>query len=159
MRHVGKRISKKGLKAIMEDGANYYWNKTQEQIKQKEENMSKTKKNKNRVIVVPTTKNNSQKPKIAKLLKTARTPASKSSTCAYYDCLKGLVALPENDRVKITSLTHKCKCSKKEIAEAKVEMKHKLVHELAKDYRNIGINLGKYMKADIVGCAKELKGK
>jgi len=35
----------------------------------------------------------------------------------------------------------------------------KLIHELARDYKNIGINLGKYVKADIVGCAKELENK
>jgi hypothetical protein len=119
-------------------------------------------KTKNQVIVVPTIQKTTDKAKKAtktKILSKPRTPASKSSTCAYYDCLIDLVSSPQNDRVKITELTHKCKCSKEEIQKQKAEVKHKLIHELAKDYKSIGINLGKYVKADIVGCAKELKSK
>lgn len=106
---------------------------------------------KSKMPVVKTTRNKSKK-----LLK-PRTPASKTSTCAYYDCLKELVASPENDRVKITDLTHKCKCSKEEIAQAVAEEKHKLVHELARDYKNMGENLGRYVKADVLGVCKELE--
>ncbi|KLL03848.1 MAG: hypothetical protein MRERV_32c015 [Mycoplasmataceae bacterium RV_VA103A] len=98
----------------------------------------------------------SKKNKSTKLLK-PRTPASKQSTCAYYDCLIDLVSSPQNDRVKITELTHKCKCGKEEVAKVKAEIKHKLIHELAKNYKEFGENLGRYVKADIVGCAKELK--
>ncbi|CFW93063.1 protein of unknown function [endosymbiont DhMRE of Dentiscutata heterogama] len=98
----------------------------------------------------------SKKNKSPKLLK-PRTPVSKQSTCAYYDCLIEQVSSPKNDRVKITELTHKCKCSKQKIAQAKAQYKHKLIHELARDYKNMGENLGRYVKADIVGCAKELK--
>jgi hypothetical protein len=122
--------------------------------------MKKTNKTKNQVIVVPTTqktadkaKNKATKTKLSK----PRTPASKQSTCAYYDCLIDQVSSPQNDRVNITQLTKKCKCSKEEIQKAKAEVKHKLVHELAKNYKEIGENLGRYVKADIVGCAKELK--
>ncbi|CAG8845146.1 26289_t:CDS:2, partial [Gigaspora margarita] len=100
-------------------------------------------------IVVPTTQKTPKKPKSAKLLK-PRTPTSKESTSSYYSCMKNIIRLPENDRVRITELTHKCKCSKEEIQRQKAEVKHKLVHELARDYKNLGENLGKYVKADIV---------
>ncbi|CAG8573117.1 12377_t:CDS:2 [Racocetra persica] len=92
----------------------------------------------------------SKKNKSTKLLK-PRTPVSKEKTCAYYDCLIDLVSSPQNDRTKITELTHKCKCSKEKLAKVKAEIKHKLIHELAKNYKEFGENLGRYVKADIVG--------
>jgi hypothetical protein len=118
-------------------------------------NEKQTKKTKNQIIRVGTT----NKPTIKKIkpLKTPRSPASKESTVAYYSCLKNLVVLPENDRTNITALAHQCKCSKTEIAQAKAEIKHQLIHELARDYKNIGENLSKYVKADIVSCAKDLE--
>jgi hypothetical protein len=124
--------------------------------------MPNIKKNKNLTklpVVRKTTKSKKTNPKKpqTKLLKTPRSPTSKGSAASYYDCLKELVTLPENDRTRITALTHKCKCSKEEIQKAKAEIKHQLVHELARDYKNIGINLGKYVKADIVGCVKDLE--
>ncbi|CAG8854796.1 28815_t:CDS:2, partial [Gigaspora margarita] len=109
MKHTGKRISKKGLRAITEYAA---------------------------LIVVPTTEKNTQKVKATKL-RTPRTPLSKASTCAYYDCLIDLVSAPENNRTKITELTKKCKCSKEEVAKTKAQLKHKLIHELAKNYKEI----------------------
>lgn len=121
--------------------------------------MKKTNKSKNEIIVVPTTAKKVIKKTKTTKLRAPRTPASKSSTCAYYDCLIDQVSSPENDHVKITQLTHKCKCSKEELAKTKAEIKHQLVHELARDYKSIGENLGKYVKADIVGCVKELGNK
>ena len=60
-----------------------------------------------------------KKPKSVKV-KTAltkpRASVSKEKTCAYYNCLIELISSPANDRVKITDLTHKCKCSKEEVA-------------------------------------------
>src|SRR6185295_5115110 len=118
--------------------------------------INKPKKIKNLPVVVKSkTKTKSKKTKLLK----PRTPASKYQTSAYYNCMIDLVSSPQNDRIKITELTHKCKCSKEELAKTKAEIKHKLIHELARDYKNIGINLGKYVKADIVGCAKELGNK
>ena len=117
--------------------------------------MPKIDKNK-LAVVVKTNGPKKIKNKSTKLLKT-RTPISKEKTCAYYDCLIDLVSKPENNRTKITELTRKCKCSKEEVARNKAQYKHKLIHELARDYKNMGENLGRYVKADIVGCAKELK--
>ncbi|CAG8639346.1 32881_t:CDS:2 [Racocetra persica] len=116
----------------------------------KENMKSKTKKSKNQIITVPTQgtttkilkKPRTAKSKSTKLLK-VRTPISKEKTCAYYDCMVNLVSQPENDRIKITELTRKCKCSKEEVARTKAELKHKLIHELARDYKNIGENLGR----------------
>jgi len=115
----------------------------------------KNKKTKNQVIVVGNALTK-RAVKTKKLLKTPRSPVSKENTVSYYDCLISEISSPVNDRVRITNLTHKCKCSKAEIAKTKAEVKHKLVHELAKNYKEIGENLGRYVKADIVGCAKEL---
>jgi hypothetical protein len=112
---------------------------------------------KNQIITLGTTNKPTETAKKPKFPKSPRTLKSKKSTCEYYDCLKELVTLPENDQVKITDLTHKCKCSKEEILKQKAQIKHQLIHELARDYKNIGINLGKYVKADIVGCVKELE--
>ena len=82
---------------------------------------------------------------------------SKSNTLAYYKCLIDQVANPVNEKVKITQLAHHCKCKKGEVEVARQAHKKQLVRKVAQDYLALGENLGHYLHADIVGCAKELK--
>ena len=97
------------------------------------------------------------KKKVAKTLTKSRSLRSKSDTLSYYHCLIDQVANPLNEKVKITKLTSHCRCKKGEVAAARQEHKQQLVRELAKNYLAFGENLGHYLHADIVGCAKELK--
>ena len=86
-------------------------------------------------------------------------PHSKTNTLAYYNCLIDQVASPSNDKVKITQLSHHCKCSKEKVAVAQAQHKKKLIQQLAQNYKNFGESLGHYLHADIIGCAKNLKKK
>jgi hypothetical protein len=122
---------------------------------QDQENMKKTKK---QIIVVPTTQN-IEKTKPTKTAIKPRSVRSKSNTLAYYNCLIDQVANPTNEKVKITSLAHHCKCNKGKVAAARQEHKQQLVKEVAKNYKAFGESLGHYLHADIVGCVKELKKK
>jgi hypothetical protein len=131
--------------------------------------MKRIKKNKNQVIVVPTTQKSTipktvPKSKSVKNLKTKtltkpRSVQVKENTLAYYNCLIDQVANPLNEKVKITQLCHDCKCNKKEVVQAQQEHKQELVQKLAQSYKTFGENLGHYLHADILGCAKKLKKK
>ena len=122
--------------------------------------MIKNPKSKKQVIVVPTTtKTVKKKTKSVQVLTKLPSIRSKENTLAYYNCLIDKVANPSNQKIKITQLTHQCKCSKGEVAKAQAEHKQQLVKQLAKNYLAFGESLGHYLHADIVGCAKELKGK
>jgi len=107
------------------------------------------------------------KPKKVKVIKTPKTKTlvkprsalSKKNTVAYYNCLVDQMANPSNAKIKITQLTHHCKCKKSEVAKARQAHKQQLVQKVAQDYLTLGENLGHYLHADIVGCAKELKKK
>src|SRR3954467_12737555 len=111
--------------------------------------------------VVPSSVAKPKKPKqVVKKTKTLTKPRpahSKTDTLAYYNCLIDQVANPVNEKVKITSLAHHCKCNKGKIAAAQQEHKQQLVQQLARNYKNFGVSLGHYLQADIVGCTKELK--
>jgi hypothetical protein len=96
-----------------------------------------------------------KKTKTAKLTKVR----PKENTLAYYNCLIDQVANPVNEKVKITSLAHHCKCNKGKVVAAQQEHKQQLVQQLARNYKNFGESLGHYLQADIVGCAKGLKTK
>jgi hypothetical protein len=124
------------------------------------------KKRKSQVIVVPTTSKTIKKKtkKISNLPKQVETKLiksrplrSKENTLAYYNCLIDQVANPSNSKVKITQLTHHCKCSKDEVAQTQAHHKQQLIQQLAQSYKTFGESLGHYLHADIVGCAKELK--
>src|SRR4051795_9498553 len=114
-------------------------------IKTKTSSGAKPKKSK--PVVVKKTKN----------LAKPRPVHSKTNTLAYYNCLIDQVANPVNEKVKITSLAHHCKCNKGKVAVAQQEHKQQLVQQLARNYKSFGESLGHYLQADIVGCAKELK--
>jgi hypothetical protein len=137
-------------------------------------NMKKTKitKTKKQVIVVPTSQpikseiktrfagqETTGTSKTKKTLIKPRSTRSKENTVAYYNCLIDKIANPASQKIKITQLAHNCKCSKGEVAKAQQEHKKHLVQELAKSYLTFGENLGHYLHADIVGCAKQLKNK
>ena len=114
--------------------------------------MSRIKKTKNQVIIAPSAEKGTEKTKKkTSLLKKPRSISSKENTLAYF------MANPSNQKVKITQLTHQCKCSKNEVAQAQAKHKQQLVQKLAKDYKSFGESLGHYLHADIVGCAKELE--
>jgi hypothetical protein len=122
--------------------------------------MKKNTKSKKQVIVVPTTQKTILKTKPTKTLTKSypiHSKPSKESTLAYYNCLIDKVANPSNKKVKITQLAHQCKCDKTEVAQAHQAHKKQLVKKVAQDYLTLGENLGHYLHADIVGCAKELK--
>jgi hypothetical protein len=120
--------------------------------------MKKNPKSKKQVIVVPTTQK-TIKAKPAKSLTKPRSIRSKENTIAYYHCFVDQIANPVNDKKKITQISSYCRCKKGEVAVAKQEHKQQLVKQLAKNYLSFGESLGHYLHADIVGCAKELKGK
>src|SRR6185369_15667185 len=116
--------------------------------------MTKTKKPKNQVIVVPTTQKTTAKVKRTKTLAKSRSARSKTDTLSYYNCLIDQIASPANAKVKITSLAHHCKCNKGKVEAARQEHKAQLVKEVAKNYQAFGDSLGHYLHADIVGCVK-----
>ena len=118
--------------------------------------MKKTKKTKNQVIVVPTTQKTTVKVK-PKTLAKSRSVRSKTNTLAYYHCLIDQIASPTNEKVKITSLAHHCKCNKGQVAQAQQAHKQQLVQQLAKNYKAFGQSLSHYLQADIIGCLKEDK--
>src|SRR5205823_13201646 len=116
-------------------------------------NMIKATKSKKQVIVVPTTQKSIPKTKPVKTLTTSRPVRSKENgvhknlvsakqnTLAYYNCLIDSIASPSNQKVKITQLAHKCKCSKGEVAQAQQKHKQHLVREVAKNYLAFGQSL------------------
>ena len=131
-------------------------------------NMKRIKKTKNQVIVVPSAQSSEIKTRLAgqetkktiqktKALSKPRLIRSKENTLSYYNCLIDQIANPSNQKVKITQLAHQCKCTKKEVTRAQQEHKKQLVKKVAQDYLTLGKNLGRYLHADIVDCAKELK--
>jgi hypothetical protein len=120
--------------------------------------MSRIKKTKDQVIVVPTT-HKVTKVKKSKSLAKLRSTRSKENTLAYYHCFVDQIANPLNDKKKITQISSYCRCKKGEVATARQEHKQQLVKQLAKNYLAFGESLGHYLHADIVGCAKELKVK
>lgn len=119
--------------------------------------MKKTKKSKNQIIVVPTTQK-TIKTKPTKSLAKPRSVHSKANTLAYYHCFVDQIANPLNAKKKITQIASHCRCKKGEVATARQEHKQQLVKQLAKNYLSFGESLGHYLHADIVGCAKKLKG-
>src|SRR5436305_13679968 len=108
--------------------------------------MSKIKKTKKQVIVVPTTQKNT-KSKISSSKKTikptknlskSRSVRCKETTLAYYNCLIDQVANPLNQKVKITQMSSHCRCNKGKVAAAQAEHKAHLVQQLAKSYKTFG---------------------
>ena len=125
--------------------------------------MSRIKKSKKQVIVVPTTPKSVAKTKSARSLssslKKVRSVPAKTNTLAYYNCLIDQIASPANAKAKITSLAHHCKCNKSKVALVQQEHKQQLLKEVAQNYQAFGQSLGHYLQADIMGCIKELKKK
>ena len=122
--------------------------------------MSKIKKTKNQVIVVPTTQTQSEtKTKLAgkEVSGTKNPTAYKANTLAYFNCLIDQVQNPLNEKVKITQLSHHCRCNKGKEAVAREEHKQQLVQKVAQNYLAFGKSLGHYLQADLLGCLKKKK--
>src|SRR5688572_903041 len=94
-----------------------------------------------KVKKTPRTKTTPQTTKNTALTK-PRPVRSKNNTLAYYHCLIDQVANPLNQKVKITQLSHHCRCNKGKEAVARQEHKQSLVKELAKSYQAFGNSLG-----------------
>jgi len=99
-------------------------------------------------------------PKITKstALTKPRPVRSKTNTLAYYNCLIDQVQNPLNEKVKITQLSHHCKCNKGKAQAAREEHKQQLVQQLVHSYQAFGNSLAHYLQADLLGCLKKKPG-
>lgn len=124
--------------------------------------MPKTKKLQKQVISVPTASKSLVKSKAVKTKSALTKPhslRSKENTLAYYHCFIDQIANPLNAKKKITKIASHCRRKKGEIAVNQQEHKQQLLKIVAQSYLTFGENLGHLIQADVVGCAKKLKGK